>query len=78
MVYKSFDKKTRLGAGARVNEQLAEEFHKSVIKKFSAIFKDNIWEKDLAEMGSLSSKKKHFKYILCVIVFSLNMHGLNL
>ena len=45
MIYKSFDKKT--GSGISVNEQLAEELHKPVIKKFKrrkvcARFKDNI------------------------------------
>ena len=29
-------------------------------------FKDNIWPADLAEMGSLSSKNKNVKYLLCV------------
>ena len=33
MAYKFFDKKTRLGVS--VNEQLAEELHKGVIKKNS-------------------------------------------
>ena len=32
MIYKSFGKK--LGSGANVNEQLGEELHKQVIKKF--------------------------------------------
>ena len=55
-----------------VNEKLTEELHKTVIKKFKrrkvyARFKDNIWTTDLVEMGSLSSKKKNFKYLLCVI-----------
>ena len=56
MVYKFFDKKTR--SGVSVIEQLAEELHKPVIKKFKrrkvyARFKDNIWSAD--EMESLSS-----------------------
>ena len=51
MVYKLFDKKTK--SGAIVNEQLAEELHKSAIKKlkrrkFYARVKDNIWAADLA------------------------------
>ena len=52
-----------------VNEKLAEELHKPVIKKFKRkrTFKDNIWAVDLAEMGSLSSKNRNFKYLLCVI-----------
>ena len=70
MVYKFFDKKTR--SGVSVIEQLAEELHKPVIKKFKrrkvyARFKDNIWAADLAEMESLSSKNKNVKYLLCVI-----------
>ena len=69
MVYKFFDKKT--GSGASVNEQLAEEVHKQVTKKFKrrkvyARFKDNIWAADLAEMESLSSKNKNVKYfVMC-------------
>ena len=59
MVYKIFDKKTR--SGVSVNEQLAEELHKPVIKKFKKR-KVNVWAADLAEMGSLSSKK-NVKYL---------------
>ena len=44
MVYRFFDKKA--GSGINVNEQLAEELQKPVIKKFKrkiyATFKDNI------------------------------------
>ena len=70
MVYTSFDKKT--GSGISVNEQLAEELHKPVIKKFKrtkvyARFKDNISAADIAEMESLSSKNNNVKYLLCVI-----------
>ena len=70
MVYKFFDKKT--GSRVSVNEQLPEDLHKSIIKKFkrrrvSARFKDNILAADLAEMGSLSSKNKNVKYSLCMI-----------
>ena len=55
-----------------VNEQLAEELHKPVTKKFKrrkvyAKFKNNIWVADLAEMESLSSKNKNVKHLLCVI-----------
>ena len=70
MVYKFFNKKT--GLRADVNEQVAEELHKAVIKKFNrrkfyARFKDNIWAADLAERGSLSYKNQNVKYLLCVI-----------
>ena len=56
----------------RLNEELAEELHKPVIKKFKrrkvyARFKDNIWAVDLAEMWSLFSKNINVKYLLCVI-----------
>ena len=69
-VYKFFDKKT--GSGISVNQQQTKELHKPVIKKLKrrkvyARFKDNIWAADLAEMGSLSSKNKSVKYLLCVI-----------
>ena len=79
MVYKTFDKKTELGVS--VNEQLAKELHKAVIKKvqkkkFGKLRKSkknqskknskNIWAADLAEVESLSSKKKNVKYLLCV------------
>ena len=44
------------GAKASVNEKLAKELHKPMIKKCKrrkvyAKFKDNIWTVDLAEMG---------------------------
>ena len=60
IVYNCFDKKT--GSIVSVNEQLAEELRKPVIKKSKrwkvyARFKENIQAADLAEM------------------FSLNMHG---
>ena len=52
MIYNFFDKKT---ASSGVNEQLAEELHKPIIKKFKkrkvySSFKDNIWGADLADM----------------------------
>ena len=61
MIHKFFDKKT--GSGVSVNEQLAEDLHKPVTKRFKrrkvyARFKGNNWEVDLDEMRSLSSKKK--------------------
>ena len=51
---------------------LADELHKSVIKKFDkrevySKFKDNIWGVDLVDMQSLSRKNKGIKYLLCVI-----------
>ena len=71
IVYKVFDKRT--GSGVNVNEQLAEELHQPVIKKFrrrkiDARFKDNIWAANVAEMGSFSCNI-NLKYLLCHICF---------
>ena len=71
-------KKTGLGAitiskaRASVNEELAQELYKTVIKKFRrrrvySRFKDNICVANLAKMGPLSSKNWGVKYLLCVI-----------
>ena len=56
-----FDQKT--SSGTSVNEELAQELQKPVIKDFKrrkvyARFKHNISATDLAEMGSLYSKNK--------------------
>ena len=57
-------------------EQLAEELHKPIIKKFSerkvySAFKDNIWDADLADMQLTSKFNKGFRFLLCVIdIFS--------
>ena len=88
MVYKFFDKKSASLAnksteGSRVNtklapqnQQLAEELHKTIIKKFKkrkvhTAFKDNIWGADLADMQLLSRYNKGIRFLLCVIdIFS--------
>ena len=72
MVYTFFDKKTGSGDMDSVNEQLVEELHKPVIKKFNrrkvyARSKVNIWAGYLAEMRSLSSKNKNVNYLLYII-----------
>ena len=83
MVYKFFDSKV-LGSGAKhvntkitpQNEQLAEELHKPIIKKFKkgkvhAAFKVNTWGADLADMQLLSKYNKGIRFLLCVIdIFS--------
>ena len=62
MIYKLFDKKSS-GSGVnskiKQNQQLAEELHKPIIKKFKqrrvySSFKDNIWGADLADMQLIS------------------------
>ena len=71
MVYKSFDKKTEsIGIKSMSqNEQLAEELHKPIIRKFkkNKTFKDNIWGGDLADMQLISKFNKGFGFLLCVI-----------
>ena len=78
MVYKFFDKKNASSGIKSVpqNEQLTEEFHKPIIKKFKkrkvySTFKDNIWGADLAFMQLISKFNKRFRFLLCVIdIFS--------
>ena len=79
MVYKFFDKKSK-GSGVNIllesNEQLAEELHKQIIRKFKkrkaySGFKDNIWGADLADMQLISKFNKGFRFLLCVVdIFS--------
>ena len=76
MVYKFFDKKTK-GSGVTLanksipqNEQLAEELHKPIIRKFKrreiySAFKDNIWAADLADMQLISKFNEGFRFLLC-------------
>ena len=83
MVYKFFDKKSKGGGVKHVNiklapqnQQLAEEIHKPIIRKFEkrkvhAAFKDNIWGADLADMQLLNKYNKGIRFLLCVIdIFS--------
>ena len=78
IVYKFFDSKVS-GSGTKLipeNEQLANELHKPIIRKFEkkkvySIFKDNIWGADLADMQLLSKYNKGIRFLLCVIdIFS--------
>ena len=58
------------------NQQLAEERHKPIVRKFEKrkvhiAFKDNIWGVDLADMQLLSKYNKGTRFLLCVIdIFS--------
>ena len=57
-------------------QQLAEELHKPIIRRFKkrrvySPFRDNIWGVDLADMQSISKFNKRFRFLLCVIdIFS--------
>ena len=74
MVYKFFDKKTA-GSGIKFmpqNEQLAEELHKPIIRKFKkrkvySAFKDNIWQADLADMQLIIKFNKGCRFLFCVV-----------
>ena len=61
VVYKFFFcNKTQSRANANVSEELSQELHETVIKKFRkkrvcVRFTDNIWAAELAKIGSLSS-----------------------
>ena len=83
MVYNFFDKKSK-GRGAKhvnikftpQNQQLAEELHQPIIRKFEnrmvhTGFKDNIWGADLADTQLLNKYNKGIRFLLCVIdIFS--------
>ena len=82
MVYKVFDSR-KAGSYTSVNEKLAEELHKPVTKKFKrrkvlARFKTKFWVANFTEKGSLSSKNKNVKYLLCIIGAFSKYHGLNI
>ena len=62
-------------------EQLAEELHKSIIRKFKKrkvypAFQDSILGADLADMQLISKFNKGFRFLLCVIDILANMLGL--
>ena len=72
MVYEFFDKKSK-GPGIKnkikENQQLANEIHKPIIRKFKKrkvyyFFKDNIWSVDLADMQLISKPNKGIRYLL--------------
>ena len=75
MVYKYFDTKTsNVAVKSQImqNEELAEELHKSIIRKFQkrkvhSSFIDNIQGADLADMQLISKFNKGFLFLLCVI-----------
>ena len=83
MVYNFFERKTA-GSGVKSipqNEQLADELHKPIIKKFKkrkvySTFKDNIWGADLADMQLISKFNKGFRFYYVLLIFITNMLGL--
>ena len=73
MVYKFFDKKSKgIAVKSIPNQQLANELHKPIIRKFKkrkvySSFKDNICDDDLADMQLISKHNKGIRYFLCAI-----------
>ena len=73
-MYKFFDKRIK-GSGVKStpqNEQLPDELHKPIIRKFKkrnvySAFKDYIWPANLADMQLISKFNKGFKFLFCVI-----------
>ena len=79
MVYKFRDKKSTrsdIENEIKENQQLANELHKPVIRKFKtqivySSFKDNIWGVDLADVQLISKNNKEIRFLLCAIdIFS--------
>ena len=72
MVYKFFDKKSSdSGIKSMPNQQLANELHKPIIRKFQkrkvySSFEDNIWDADLADVQLISKYNKGIRFLLCV------------
>ena len=58
------------------HQELAEELHKSIIRKFGKgkaylSLKDNIWGAGLADMQLISKFNKRIRFLLCAIdIFS--------
>ena len=66
MLYKDFGKNSSGGAVTRADKSAIEN---KIIsnQKLCSSFKDNIWGTDLADMQSLSTCNKWFRFLLCVI-----------
>ena len=79
MVYKFFDKKSKesgIKNEIKENQQLANELHKPIIRKFKkrkvySSFRDNIWSVDLADMQLTTTKEVDVCYVL--LICSVNM-----
>ena len=73
MLYKCFDKKSSgSGVAFEPNYQLANEFHRQIIRNFKkrkvySSFRDNICGVDLADMQSLSKYNEEIRYLFCAI-----------
>ena len=71
MVYNFFDKKSNRRR-IKQNQQLANELHRLIIRKFKkrkvySSFKDNIWSVDLVDTELISKYNKGIRYLLCAV-----------
>ena len=73
MIYHFFDKKA-IGRGIEfmLIQQLADEVHKPIIRKFKerrvySSCEDNIWGVDLADMQLIRKYNKGIRFLLCTI-----------
>ena len=81
MVFKIFDKKskgTSIKNKIKQNQKLANELHKPINRKFKkrqvySSFKDNVWGVDLADMQLISKCNKGIRYLLALLISSVNM-----
>ena len=67
--------KHRIGLGIHWTNQLANELHKPVRRRFDkrtvfAKYADDIWAADFVDMSSFSRSDKGYKYFLTVIAVS--------
>ena len=76
-----FFHKKSAGSGAKSmpNQQLANELHKQIIRKFKrrliySSFKDSICGADLADMQLISKYDKVIGFLLCLLIFLANMY----
>ena len=63
------------------NKELAKELHKPMIKKFKerkiqSLFIGSIWGADVADMQLISKFNEGIRFLLNVLILSVNMHGL--
>ena len=83
VVYKCFNKRSASGKGLNSNfdsenQQLDQELHKSVIRKFKkhkvySSFRDKIWDADLADIQLISKYNRGVKCFIWIIdIFSKN------
>ena len=85
MVFKFFKKSAGGGIKNEItqNQQLAEELHKPIIKKFrkgkvypNSTFKYNIWSAGLADVQLIKDLINEIGFYYVLLICLVNMHGL--